>query len=66
MWYAGLFLVLIGFVMSFKPAFIWTLLESWKSQDATGPSDLYILSTRIGGVIAMVVGLTGIVLYWTL
>ncbi|WP_375143129.1 DUF6199 family natural product biosynthesis protein [Paenibacillus sp. D2_2] len=30
--------------------------ESWKSNDAIEPSDLYLLITRIGGICLLVIG----------
>jgi hypothetical protein len=49
--------------MLYKPPLIWIITESWKSNDATEPSDLYILSTRIGGIMFTLVGLGGIFVF---
>ncbi|BBH20492.1 hypothetical protein Back11_18370 [Paenibacillus baekrokdamisoli] len=54
-------LALIGLLMFTKPAFIWMISESWKSNDATEPSDLYNWSTRFGGIICMIVGIAGFI-----
>ncbi|WP_373876522.1 DUF6199 family natural product biosynthesis protein [Paenibacillus spongiae] len=38
----------------------WLITHAWASNDATEPSDLFILNTRIGGTICTLIGLTGI------
>lgn len=43
-----------------KPDVWWQITESWKSYDATEPSDFYIKVTRIGGIIFTLVGVVGI------
>lgn len=57
----GLFLIAIGLVMFFKPKWVWKLTEQWKSDWADEPSDLYVLSTKIGGVLFMLGGVAVIV-----
>lgn len=52
---------LFGIVMMISPTSIWKMTESWKSNDATEPSGLYLLSTRIGGVCFCLAGFGGIV-----
>jgi hypothetical protein len=42
---------------------VWTITESWKSNDAAKPSDLYLWSTRFGGVMLTLVGLAGVYVY---
>lgn len=54
-------LLLLGIVMISKPSIVWTIAESWKSSDATEPSNLYIVSTRFGGIMLSIVGLAGII-----
>jgi uncharacterized membrane protein len=56
-------LTLVGLLMIVLPSVIWTITESWKSNDATEPSDLYILSTRFGGVMCTLTGVGGIVVH---
>ena len=58
----GLFLIAIGLVMFFKPKWVWTLTEQWKSDWADEPSDLYVLSTKFGGVLFMLAGIAVIVI----
>jgi hypothetical protein len=59
-------LVFLGLVMLFKPPIIWTITESWKSNDAAEPSDLYLISTRFGGIIVTLAGLGGVLAFWFL
>ncbi|MHC0038770.1 DUF6199 family natural product biosynthesis protein [Pseudoneobacillus sp. C159] len=53
----GVILIIIGVSMIIKPSFIWRITESWKSNDGTEPSDLYVLSTRFGGIIMTLAGI---------
>jgi hypothetical protein len=53
-------LILGGLLMVFKPALMWSITESWKSNDATEPSDLYVWSTRFGGVMCTAAGIGGV------
>ncbi|WP_449537643.1 DUF6199 family natural product biosynthesis protein [Ferdinandcohnia sp. Marseille-Q9671] len=52
----GIFLLIVGVVLLLKPSLVWTLTESWKTEDGTEPSSLYIWSTRFGGVMCICVG----------
>ncbi|MBP1996612.1 DUF6199 family natural product biosynthesis protein [Paenibacillus eucommiae] len=54
-------LTLFGLLLLIKPSVIWTITESWKSNDATEPSDLYIWSTRFGGIMCTLAGVAGII-----
>lgn len=49
--------VILGLVMTIRPDFFWYVTESWKSNDASEPSNLYILSTRIGEILFVLVGI---------
>lgn len=62
----GVLLVILGMLMLIKPIIIWSITESWKSNDATEPSDLYVWSTRFGGVMCTFAGLGGILAVWVL
>lgn len=55
--------IALGLLMLIKPSLIWMISESWKSNDATEPSDLYILSTRFGGMMVTLVGIGGILVF---
>jgi hypothetical protein len=52
-----IFILSIGLLMTIRPDVVWTIKESWKSNDATEPSDFYLLTTRIGGVLFLAAGL---------
>jgi hypothetical protein len=56
----GVIFVIAGVTFFFKPEYLWRLTESWKSNDAHEPSDLYIISTKIGAVIFFLVGIAGL------
>ncbi|WP_372663706.1 DUF6199 family natural product biosynthesis protein [Cohnella sp.] len=60
MGFLSIILALFGILMFFKPSLIWSITESWKSNDGTEPSHLYIWSTRFGGVMCTLAGLAGI------
>jgi hypothetical protein len=54
-------LTLVGLIMLFRPAVFWSISESWKSNDATEPSNLYIWSTRFGAVLCVAAGIGGVI-----
>ncbi|WP_127495351.1 DUF6199 family natural product biosynthesis protein [Paenibacillus glycanilyticus] len=58
-----LIILSVGLLMTIKPDVIWTIKESWKSNDATEPSDRYILITRIGGVLLIILSLIIVIAY---
>ena len=62
----GIFLLSMGVFMISKPSVFWLLFESWKSNDATEPSSLYIWSTRFGGIMFIVVGICLIIAVYLL
>ena len=43
------------------PEFIYEITESWKSYSSGEASDLYRLSTRVGGIAFIVVGIACII-----
>ncbi|MEZ4728671.1 MAG: hypothetical protein R3E79_16175 [Caldilineaceae bacterium] len=59
----AILLVLVGLLMILRPAIIWSITESWKSADATEPSDVYSWATRFGGILCTLAGLGAIVAY---
>ncbi len=63
-WYiiCGIIFILIGIFAFFKPDLIWELTEQWKSYYTDEPSDLYLLSTKIGGGIFILLGIAAVVL----
>lgn len=56
----------LGLLMIVKPALIWHIAERWKSADAIEPSDLYLFSTRFGGIMVTLLGVIGILVYTVL
>lgn len=61
MFLLGIILMIIGVTMIVKPSVIWFIQESWKSNDSTEPSSLYIGSTRFGGIMMTLAGIGGVV-----
>ncbi len=59
----AVFLIAAGICMLWKPAFVWSITEHWKSQDASEPSSLYIWSIRFGGLLCALVGLASALVY---
>lgn len=57
---AGLALIAAGIAMLIKPRLVFELTESWKHDGGTEPSELWILSTRIGGVMCVLAGIGGV------
>lgn len=57
----GIIFILIGLLMVVFPEFIYELQESFRSDMIGTPSKLYIISTRFGGVMFILVGLMGII-----
>lgn len=60
----GIILIGIGLWMIMKPSQLWTVAESWKSSDATEPSELYVWSTRMGGVMTALAGTGAVVAHF--
>lgn len=58
---AAVLVILMGLFMLLRPAVFWSITESWKSGDATEPSDLYLFSTRFGGGACILAGTGGII-----
>lgn len=54
-------LAVVGLLMIIKPSLIWTITESWKSNDATEPSQLYMWSIRFGGVLCTLAAVGGVI-----
>lgn len=52
----GVLLLLIGIFLFRKPDLFWRLTERWKSYRADEPSDLYRISTKVGGVCFILAG----------
>ena len=53
---SGIAFVALGALLFFKPEWVYELTESWKSYTMGDPSDLYLLLTKFGGVLAALAG----------
>ncbi len=62
--FIAIFLAAAGLLMIFKPHWVWSISESWKSSDASGPSTFYIRSVRIGGIMCTLAGIAGGIAYF--
>ena len=56
----SILLILGGLLMLFFPDLVYDLSESWKSNRSAEPSRLYLISTRFGGVMFLLVGIGGL------
>jgi hypothetical protein len=61
MFILGIFFIFIGVLFIINPSFIWLITESWKSDDGTEPSILYIWNTRFDGLILLIVGFGSVI-----
>jgi hypothetical protein len=59
----GILFIAAGIFSIAQPEMIYELFESWKSYTIEEPSDFYIVKTKIGGVIAIVLGIASIILF---
>lgn len=59
----SIFVFLAGLFMAISPGSVWMISESWKSNDATEPSDAYLISTRIGGMIMASAGILCLIVF---
>ena len=57
----SIILIVVGILLLLFPHTIFELTQSWKYASVTDPSKLYLISTRIGGIILMGVGAVCIV-----
>ena len=57
----SILLILGGLLMLFFPDLVYDLSESWKSNRSAEPSRLYLISTRFGGVMFILVGIGGLI-----
>ncbi len=53
---AGVVFVALGVFLFVRPDLVWKLTEQWKSYRADEPSDLYVKSTKFGGVVFALLG----------
>ena len=53
---AGVVFVALGVFLFVRPDLVWKLTEQWKSYRADEPSDLYVKSTKFGGIVFALLG----------
>lgn len=58
----GMVVIALGIFIYLKPDLIWKLTEQWKSYYADEPSDFYLKSTKIGGILFILLGIAMILL----
>ena len=61
---AGVVFVALGVFLFVRPDLVWKLTEQWKSYRADEPSDLYVKSTKFGGVAFALLGVVISVLHF--
>ena len=63
---AGFVFLALGAFLFFRPDLVWKLTEQWKSYRADEPSELYVISTQVGGVAFALCGVAAVVLPFVL
>lgn len=61
---AGILFLLIGAVLLIKPQLLFDLAESWKNNAAGELSELYLWSTRFGGIIIFGIGIANMIVFF--
>lgn len=59
----GILCIAFGGFLFFKPDLIWKLTEQWKSNYADEPSSLYKVSTKLGGICFLTLGIIAILFF---
>ena len=65
MWWSigcGIIIFTLGMFIFLKPGLIWKLTEEWKSYRADEPSEFYLKTTKIGGILFALFGIIMIML----
>ena len=52
----GIIFLGLGMFIFLKPHLVWKLTEEWKSYRADEPSDIYLTSTKFGGILFALLG----------
>ncbi|WP_412097995.1 DUF6199 family natural product biosynthesis protein [Halobacillus litoralis] len=63
--FISLLFIAVGAWGIFSPYTVWLIFESWKSDDADGPSTFFIWTNRIGSWAFVIAGLIGIIVSLT-
>lgn len=53
----GIVFLGIGIFIFLNPQLVWKLTEEWKSYSSDEPSDLYLKSTKFGGILLALLGI---------
>lgn len=59
MWWSiggGIIIFALGMFIFLKPGLIWKLTEEWKSYRTDEPSEFYLKTTKIGGILFAILG----------
>ena len=59
--FLAIIFLIFGFWMITVPWVLWWITESWRTKDAKEPSNLYIRTSEITGVLFMIFGVLNIV-----
>lgn len=62
----GILIFALGMFIFLKPDLVWKLTEEWKSYRADEPSDLYLKTTKIGGILFSLFGVIMMILPFVL
>ncbi|RJE86939.1 hypothetical protein D3P07_17310 [Paenibacillus sp. 1011MAR3C5] len=54
--FIGLIFIAFGVLYLVKPDFAWYINEGWKVKGDSEPSEGYLMMTRFGGVVLLIVG----------
>ena len=58
----GVIIFVLGMFIFLKPDLVWKLTEAWKSYRADEPYELYLKTTKIGGILFALLGVAMIIL----
>ena len=58
----GILIFALGMFIYLKPRLVWDLTEKWKSYYADEPSEFYLKTTKIGGIVFAIFGIIIIIL----
>lgn len=59
----GIILAIIGIIMLANPKLFYDITQGWKNNSSTEPSELFIFSTRFGGIMFLLVGISVTVIF---
>lgn len=62
----GVVLIGVGLIMTLSPSMFYNITQAWKNGSESEPSELFVSSTRFGGICFSIVGMASIVLQFLL